>query len=203
MAQTDLDEALAGFRVIGDLLPGIVLSLQEKSARVYTQDGYIVEVDWDGLSWARGYIDESNLGPPVRKASDVLAPGDIVYLQYVDAEPAKSPEKEAPEQQPGVITSYSIHYTKLYERDNQACVATDVECVDGLHRRGEIDYIETALQPRRHRSIDKIDDNLSRLLTEVDTDAGVRKGDLHLAVALRTPAKIDIGDLEPTRNNFV
>ncbi len=101
VAQTDLDEALAGFRVIGDLLPGIVLSLQEKSARVYTQDGYIVEVDWDGLSWARGYIDESNLGPPVRKASDVLAPGDIVYLQYADAEPAKSPEKEAPEQQPG------------------------------------------------------------------------------------------------------
>ncbi len=100
VAQTDLDDALAGFRVLGDLLPGIVLSLQEQSARVYTQDGYIVEIDWDGLSWAREYIDESNLGPPVRNAADVLAPGDIVYLQYVDAEPATSPEK-ATEQQPG------------------------------------------------------------------------------------------------------
>lgn len=100
VAQTDLDEALAGFRVVGDLLPGIVLSLQEKNARVYTQDGYIVEIDWDGLSWARKYIDEATLGPPARKAADVLAPGDIVYLQYVDVEPAESSEK-ATEQQPG------------------------------------------------------------------------------------------------------
>jgi penicillin-binding protein 1A len=100
VAQTDLDDALKDFRVVGDLLPGIVLSLQDQSARVYTQDGYIVELDWNGLSWARKYIDEATLGPAVHTAADVLAPGDIVYLQYVDAEPAKS-SASATEQQPG------------------------------------------------------------------------------------------------------
>jgi penicillin-binding protein 1A len=98
--QSNLDDALKGYRVVGDLLPGIVLSLEEKSARVYTQDGYIVEIGWDGLSWARKHIDDATLGPAVHKASDILAPGDIIYLQYVDAEPAKSSEKTQ-EQQPG------------------------------------------------------------------------------------------------------
>jgi penicillin-binding protein 1A len=102
--QDYFDDALAGFRVVGDLLPGIVLSLQEQSARVYTQDGYIVEVSWDGLSWARKHIDEATVGPRPKKAADVLAVGDIVYLEYVDAEqtePSQTKKDEDPQPEPG------------------------------------------------------------------------------------------------------
>ncbi len=102
--QSYLDDALAGFRVVGDLLPGIVIALQEQDARVYTQDGYVVEVGWDGLAWARKYIDEATLGPRPKKATDVLAVGDIVYLEYVDAEqtePAPAEKEPAPEPRPG------------------------------------------------------------------------------------------------------
>jgi penicillin-binding protein 1A len=40
-----------------------------------------VTVGWSGLAWARQYIDENTLGPPLTKAAEVLKVGDIVYLE--------------------------------------------------------------------------------------------------------------------------
>lgn len=82
--QAYFDDALKDYRVIGDLMVGIVLSVEEQLARVYTQDGYIVEIGWDGLSWARRYIDEASRGPAPKVAADVLRAGDIIYLEYVE-----------------------------------------------------------------------------------------------------------------------
>jgi penicillin-binding protein 1A len=87
--QDYLDDVLRQYRSLGDLLVGIVLALDEQTATVYTQDGYVVEVGWNGLSWARKYIDEGARGPAPKKAANILAPGDIIYLEYVEPEGAK------------------------------------------------------------------------------------------------------------------
>ncbi|BAV32381.1 peptidase [Sulfuricaulis limicola] len=86
-----LDDALKDYRVVGDLLPGVVLEVGEKSAQVYTQDGATVELGWGGLSWARRYIDENTLGNPVKNAADAVKPGDIIYLEAVE-DPQQLPE---------------------------------------------------------------------------------------------------------------
>src|SRR3990172_3175585 len=65
-----LDDVLKDYRVVGDLLPGVVFKVDEKSAQVYTQDGTIAEIGWPGLSWARAYIDENTLGAAPKKAAD-------------------------------------------------------------------------------------------------------------------------------------
>src|SRR6266566_145117 len=57
-----LDDALKDYRVVGLLVPGVVIKTEEKSAMVYTQDGTNVTVGWPGLAWARAYIDENSLG---------------------------------------------------------------------------------------------------------------------------------------------
>ncbi len=79
-----LDDALKDYRVVGDLLPGIVTDVAERSASVYTQDGTVVEIDWAGLSWARRYVNENTLGPVPTNAGDVLQRGDVVYLEPVE-----------------------------------------------------------------------------------------------------------------------
>jgi penicillin-binding protein 1A len=79
-----LDDALKDYRVVGDLLPGVVLKVEDKSAQVYTQDGVTVELGWNGMSWARAYVDENTVGPAPQKAADVLKPGDIIYLESID-----------------------------------------------------------------------------------------------------------------------
>ena len=39
-----LDDVLKDYRVVGDLLPGVVFKVDEKSVQVYTQDGTIAEI---------------------------------------------------------------------------------------------------------------------------------------------------------------
>ena len=79
-----LDDALKDYRVVGDLLPGVVIKVEEKSAQVYTQDGATAELGWEGLSWARRYVDENTLGNAPKNAADVVKPGDIIYLEAVE-----------------------------------------------------------------------------------------------------------------------
>ena len=76
-----LDEALKNLRAVGNLIPGVVLMVEERSVAVYTQDGDIAEVDWPGLSWARRFIDVNRVGPLPKTAADILSVGDIIYLE--------------------------------------------------------------------------------------------------------------------------
>ena len=50
----------------------------------------MVELGWDGLSWARKYIDEARQGTAPKQSADVLTPGDIIYLEYVERETNES-----------------------------------------------------------------------------------------------------------------
>jgi len=79
-----LDDALKDFRIVGDLLPGIVAKVEERAVSVYTQDGTTVDVDWDGMSWARRYIDENAVGAAPKEAADILRRGDIIYLESLE-----------------------------------------------------------------------------------------------------------------------
>jgi penicillin-binding protein 1A len=86
-----LDDVLKDYRIVGGLLPGIVTEVGERSASVYTQDGIVAKVDWDGLSWARRYIDENTVGAKPKKAGDILRRGDVVYLKSLnDSLPGES-----------------------------------------------------------------------------------------------------------------
>ncbi len=99
-----LDDALKDYRVVGDLLPGIVLDTEEQRANVYTQDGYLAEIGWAGLEWARGYIDPDKLGAAPKKAADVVTRGDIVYLEYVEPDIKEGENKK--EEPPAVEKGY-------------------------------------------------------------------------------------------------
>lgn len=79
-----LDDVLKDYRVIGGLVPGVVVQVEERAADVYTQDGQTVRLDWAALAWARPYVDENTLGPAPKKAADVLKRGDLVYLERVE-----------------------------------------------------------------------------------------------------------------------
>lgn len=88
------DDVLKDYRVLGGLVAGIVTETQEKSAMVYTQDGANVTVEWPGLAWARPYVDENTVGAAPKAAVNVVKPGDIVYLQYREAEAGEPPVAE-------------------------------------------------------------------------------------------------------------
>jgi len=73
-------QALNQHPPFGGLIAGVVVEVKDKSASVYTLDQGTVQVDWDGLSWARPYKGPNARGPAPKAASDVVSRGDIVRL---------------------------------------------------------------------------------------------------------------------------
>jgi len=67
----------------GSLLPGVVTVVADRSAELVLRNGSAVSVDWDGMSWARPVIDplKDALGPYPKSAREVLAAGDVVYVE--------------------------------------------------------------------------------------------------------------------------
>ncbi len=75
------DKILKIYKDRGGLVAGMVLEVMDKSAKIYLGDGLEVFIDWKGLKWARKYISDTRVGPAIKKASDTLRRGDVVYVE--------------------------------------------------------------------------------------------------------------------------
>ncbi|HHJ14041.1 MAG TPA: penicillin-binding protein 1A [Gammaproteobacteria bacterium] len=62
------------------LVPALVVALEGQKATLVLRDGSHASLDHEGYAWARRYISNHHRGPAPQQASDVLAVGDVVYL---------------------------------------------------------------------------------------------------------------------------
>jgi penicillin-binding protein 1A len=79
------EELVDEYSAIGNLSPAIVESVSERSAKAYVRALGTVQIDWDGLSWARRELKNESVGPAPKDAAQVLARGDVVYVVADDA----------------------------------------------------------------------------------------------------------------------
>ncbi len=88
-----LNSILNDIPILGDLIPALVLSVNEKSVDILlkktdyqtTISKQRITIEWPGLSWARPFIDESRRGKKPRTASEILKSGDQIRT-YQDKE---------------------------------------------------------------------------------------------------------------------
>jgi len=66
---------------LGNLAVALVESVGEKAAVVRLRDDRRIDLRWEDLSWARRALPEDKLGPAPASAAEVLAPGQLVYLE--------------------------------------------------------------------------------------------------------------------------
>jgi penicillin-binding protein 1A len=83
----ELKLMLAEYGNPGGLAVGLVTSLDaaDNSADVVLQSGRQITVPWRGISWAKPYIDGETFGPAPKAVTEVLSPGDIIYLMPTTA----------------------------------------------------------------------------------------------------------------------
>jgi penicillin-binding protein 1A len=81
--QDSWNKLLSDLPVVGGLLPGLVTKVEDKSITVYLGKDGSIQIGWDGLHWARRYIDDNHRGPTPKKAGDILKPGDVVRVQRI------------------------------------------------------------------------------------------------------------------------
>ena len=78
-----MDKILGLYSNVSTLLPGLVTQVNEKDAWVYLGNGESIPLHWEGIRWARWYINENRRGAAPKKAADVLAVGDLIYVKKV------------------------------------------------------------------------------------------------------------------------
>lgn len=61
--------------------PAIVVKVNERDIIIFDQQGQYNIIDWDGLDWARSYINDSKQGPDPKKASDILQEGALILTR--------------------------------------------------------------------------------------------------------------------------
>ncbi|WP_284383908.1 penicillin-binding protein 1A [Litoribrevibacter albus] len=87
-SKTDLQSLTAllkDYRQVNHLIPALVWEVTNDEANLISRNGDLISLPTKQLTWARKYISADKKGPRVRKASDVLASGDIVRV-YKDQE---------------------------------------------------------------------------------------------------------------------
>jgi len=77
-------EAVEDLSVVGGLHPGLVLEVEEQGARVYLRGGRLINLDWDGLKWAKPFIDRNRQGKEPLQAAEILKSGDIIRIYKQD-----------------------------------------------------------------------------------------------------------------------
>lgn len=79
-SENEIQTLLKSFPTLGNLYPGIVTYVNEKSVSAYITGIGQVEINWEGLEWARKYISENRRGGKLKTASEILKPGDVIRL---------------------------------------------------------------------------------------------------------------------------
>jgi len=67
-----------------EVLPALVLETTDRTATVVHSRAQAVTLPWEGLKWARKYINPNSLGPEPDSAGAILQPGEIVYIRPMD-----------------------------------------------------------------------------------------------------------------------
>ncbi len=81
-----LDQILLDISEVGDLMPALVTGVEEKAAHIYLGEGVHAQIEWNGLSWARRYVNENSRGEAPARAADVLKPGDLIRVMKIPGE---------------------------------------------------------------------------------------------------------------------
>lgn len=69
---------------IEDLFPGVVLTVNNNSVDVLLASDQAITLEWDGLKWARAYINDERQGVAPKSAAAILAPGMHILVRQQD-----------------------------------------------------------------------------------------------------------------------
>lgn len=113
LANSELSELILNYPRVESLLPAIVKEVDDESGEVSVHARRIgsAVMPFETMTWAKRYKTENLTGPEPEKPSDVVSPGDVVYVRAQDPVQA-APEANANEnrsqvdepEQPAVVT---------------------------------------------------------------------------------------------------
>lgn len=83
LSEKELTEALSEANYYQMLVPAVVIAVEEKSVRIQLRNKETATIEWQGLAWARAYINDKKQGNPPKTATEILNYGDIILVSKV------------------------------------------------------------------------------------------------------------------------
>ena len=80
MSPEALQERLKATSTLGTLTPAIVTAVGEKDAELLFKDGSTAQLNWEGIKWAKKYININAFGYNPKRADEVLKTGDLIQV---------------------------------------------------------------------------------------------------------------------------
>lgn len=75
---------LQNVKTFESMHPAIVIKVNENDIVIFNHQGQYSIIDWDGLDWARPYINDSKQGPEPEVASDIVQAGALILVRQRD-----------------------------------------------------------------------------------------------------------------------
>ncbi|MEK7259280.1 MAG: transglycosylase domain-containing protein [Pseudomonadota bacterium] len=76
-------EALESLSVIGNQHPAVVTHVGDREIKALLKDGSIVDIGWEGLSWAAPFVDRGNAWPRPQQAREIVKTGDLIRVKQL------------------------------------------------------------------------------------------------------------------------
>ena len=73
-------DLLDSYPVIANLYPALVTEVRDQSITVQLTGIGPIDIEWDGLSWARKYVNENIRGKQPEFANEIVSPGDVIRV---------------------------------------------------------------------------------------------------------------------------
>jgi len=82
--QEQIEKTLRKVPTYGELIPAVVTQVEGKQATVVVKSNGTQTLNWDGIKWARKFRNDDRQGAAPKKASDVLAVGEQVWVRQIE-----------------------------------------------------------------------------------------------------------------------
>ena len=80
LTEDEIQQALSNIKSYQTLEPAVVIDVLEQAVIVQLKDGENVEINWQGLSWAREFLNDDKQAAPPKLANEILTYGDVVIV---------------------------------------------------------------------------------------------------------------------------
>jgi penicillin-binding protein 1A len=101
-SEEDIAVLLESFPTLGNLNPGLVTHVGKQSISVILSGIGQIEINWEGIEWARKYISENRRGGKLKVAGEILEAGDIIRV--IETETGDWALSQIPEVEGGLIS---------------------------------------------------------------------------------------------------
>jgi penicillin-binding protein 1A len=77
-------EYMQDLQTFESLRPAIVVKVNEQDIIIFNHQGKYSIIDWDGLDWARPFINDAKQGPDPKTAADIVQEGALILVRQRD-----------------------------------------------------------------------------------------------------------------------